>query len=472
MWVRLCVVMLAGCSDYHLDEVGPAADGPRPSLQISPHRLILGPTDVGYTATSTVTLSNEGDAPLLLQHVGLDIGTAFAAVVPELHELLPGQSLDVAIQHAPQGPEDTDQLRIISDDAARPEAVVALTGIAALPALLFDPNPLVLAARAPGSTATATVMLTNSGSAMLDVSDILVNGDAFFLLSSGVPDTLEPGTSTWAEVSFTPPQAGRFDGQLWTQDNTLSGANSASIIGASAIPLALCDVQPRQIAPIRGQADWIGSRSLDATGQELATYHWALIEQPEGSMATLPAGEADLTGFVPDLAGTYIAELVVETQDGDLSAPCQAHLEAVPDQNLWIEMYWQETNDDMDLHLLRPGGEPHTRSDCYFDNCVGRQLDWGLAGVQTDNPSLDIDDIYGTGPENINIAQPEAGTFSIYVHDYTGSAEDYYGENLVTVKIFLYSELAWQGTRAISGDGKFVPIAAVTIPSGDVQPLP
>jgi uncharacterized protein YfaP (DUF2135 family) len=126
----------------------------------------------------------------------------------------------------------------------------------------------------------------------------------------------------------------------------------------------------------------------------------------------------------------------------------------------------------MDLHLLRPGGEPHTSSDCYFDNCVGRQLDWGLAGVQADNPSLDIDDIYGTGPENINIAQPEAGTFSIYVHDYTGSAEDYYGENLVTVKIFLYGELAWQGTRAISGDGKFVPIAAVTIPSGDVQPLP
>ena len=59
-----------------------------------------------------------------------------------------------------------------------------------------------------------------------------------------------------------------------------------------------------------------GSASFDPDGDAL-TYHWAFVDTPDGSAATLSHGDTVTTSFTPDLPGTYLVRLRVS--DGMLS---------------------------------------------------------------------------------------------------------------------------------------------------------
>jgi len=241
-----------------------------------------------------------------------------------------------------------------------------------------------------------------------------------------------------------------------------------------AAPVAICAVSPDTVRPIVDKADWIGTDSYDPEGGTITAYNWTLTP-PSGSSATMPGGSGPIrTNFTPDVAGTYVGELTVTTQDGRTSAPCVAELEAIPVEDLWIEMYWTYSGDDMDLHLLRPGATAsalESDSDCYYANCTPGSwtggLDWGTYGSATDDPSLDLDDILGTGPENINIGSPENGTFTVYVHDYPGSSYD--PGNPVTVNIYVGGTLVHSDTKTISGEDSYTKFAEVSWPSGTVN---
>jgi len=235
-------------------------------------------------------------------------------------------------------------------------------------------------------------------------------------------------------------------------------------------PVAVCDVTPNPVTPPFETATWLGEESYDPQGATLTEYKWALSSQPAGSSATMAGGnQANRAGFAADLAGEYVATLTVTTMDGRVSEPCEVTLESIPAEDLWIEMYWTESGDDMDLHLLRPGGALESDNDCYFANCTttwGGGLDWGVGGDPNDDPSLDLDDIYNTGPENINIADPENGKFMVYVHDYPGSS--YNPANTVTVNIYMGGTLEFTDTRAIAGEDSYNKIAEINWTAGTI----
>ena len=131
----------------------------------------------------------------------------------------------------------------------------------------------------------------------------------------------------------------------------------------------------------------------------------------------------------------------------------------------------------MDLHLLTDPGILETRDDCYYSNCTASAqiffpMDWGVSGYVGDNPILDLDDIPGTGPENINIDNPQPGAvYTIVVHDYTGSTSDVYEDNQVTINVYLDGSLSWTDTRAISGDGSYTYYASVDWTAGAITSL-
>ena len=349
------------------------------------------------------------------------------------------------------------------------------------------------------SSPVQPITIGNSGPGLLETYSVQITGPdaAEFELDEGdVPNTTM-ATAEYGQltVTFSAATQGTFEAQVEVASNDadeapliipLYGAADTPALGDG--PVAMCGADFDSMPLLVEQFD--GSASYDPDGLAL-TYHWSL-SPPAGSATLLSdhaqSGAFDLfpgatdqsdrpyTWTQLDLAGDYTATLQVSNPNGQLSQPCSQTIHAIPNENFRIEMYWDQ-EDDMDLHLLEanPPGSPRTDGDCYFSNCTangfGPSPDWGVGGLTDDDPRLDLDDIAGLGPENINIIAPDPGSpgwYQVFVHDYTGSTNDNYGTTNVTVNIYLNGVLQQTYNFGMQDDGDDYYVAKIEWPSGAV----
>ena len=224
-------------------------------------------------------------------------------------------------------------------------------------------------------------------------------------------------------------------------------------------PVATCPADFE--GPVLRDYTLTGSYS-DPNSSPMAVGFWSELSAPPGHSRDLTASGLELT-FFADVAGDYLFELTVENSDG-LRDTCQTRFTALTDDVVRIEMYWNPDYEgaaadtsDVDLLLRRnPTGSYAyygSTDACYWSNCAtctepysvgdavrevrcrdflagsppagypegdpwpAPRLSWSPGGIQTD-PRLDLDDVEGLGPENINIRRPNAGTYRVAVHYY------------------------------------------------------
>lgn len=460
-------LLLISCTIDNSIEKIPPYNTDAPEIRVEPATLDFGVTE--DVISDVLTIHNEGTASLEIKDIQLE-GVAFTLMQPREEDLIaPGESQELLVQYEPLNMSDEGWLKITSNDPTEEKSLVPLLGATSAPLLILEPTTLDMGFILPGETREDGFTVRNDGTADLIITSELLMGTGFSLTDPlALPQTLAPGEDAWINVAYAPPVDGVYTGTLWLESNTFGSITQGQIIGETgAPPQAICSVNPETVAPLYESATWYGSDSISLSG-EITEYEWSLIEKPIGSEVYIPNGGANRPNFVPDMAGTYVAQLVVHTDQGLSSEPCIATLEAVPAQTLWVELSWEHSGDDMDLHLVRPGGGLNGSGDCYYANCVNGGLDWGVPGDPIDDPSLDLDDIPGVGPENINIYEPESGVFTVYVHDYPGSVR--LEDNDVHVRIYLSGMLAWEGTKTISGEDDFVPFAEVDWPAGTITP--
>ena len=467
--------LLVSCSDYDL---APITDNGNvaPSILVDPAVVSFGGIEVGSVGTESFTISNIGNAALHVEDMEL-LGSSTFSIIDmssALGSLEPDAGIDVVVEFTPveDNAEEIGSVLIHSTDPYTPISEVELWGGVDMPVLSISPNPLDFGSVLAGQEETLTLTLTSVGQSAVTFSGFDITGSEFTAVENETwPMTLQPNEVTTMDVTLVAEGGGSISETI-TVDVDDPGYDATAELRATVGeggPIAVCSVDPAKVAPNNETATWIGRESYDSDGYNITSWDWTLYSQPGGSSAFMPPGSADREGFAPDLAGEYVGELIVKNELGVESDPCYATLTATPIENLWIQMYWAHNQDDMDLHLLAPGGRLESNSDCYYMNCVGG-MEWGASG-NSDNPSLDMDDIPGTGPENINIDYPENGTFTVYVHDYTGSTADYSGGNDVTVVIFLGGAQVWTDTRTISGESSYTPFAEIDWPSGLVTSL-
>ena len=159
----------------------------------------------------------------------------------------------------------------------------------------------------------AEVTLDGSGS-----SD--PNGDtltyAWTLTSAPEGSTTALTGATTVAPTFTPDLDGAYVVSLVVNDGTVnSAADTVTILAVNTAPTA--NAGPDQTVDIATLVTLNGAGSSDPNGNTL-TYAWTLTTKPETSTAALTGATTVSPTFTPDLAGSYVASLVVN--DGTVNS--------------------------------------------------------------------------------------------------------------------------------------------------------
>ena len=230
---------------------GAGSTTPVPQATLSGTTLTFPSTNAGaLSAIQNVTLTNGGNtalsiASIVLGGVNLDqfsttntCGTSLAA----------GATCTINATFAPTQIGSYTATITVTDNAGNVPSstqVVTLTGTAVGPLASFNTNSIAFAGTAINTSATAqTVMLSNTGSAALNIASASITGTgaAAFAISANTCGTaLAAGSSCSISVTFTPATATTFTAALSVADNAPGSPQTVALTGTgqtSPAPIA------------------------------------------------------------------------------------------------------------------------------------------------------------------------------------------------------------------------------------------
>lgn len=423
-------------------------------LVIEPPSYDFGKRDEGDAADTTFVLTNLGGEPVDVASVAFGGDAAFeSSAVGTTFTVAPGEAVELVVHYTAPPDPATGELIVTANDSVATELRAGLTGYgrvrsASIPDLDFG---YVLV----DNTANLSLPITNDGNSPLTI-DAVTSADPHFPLTFVGPVTIRQGESLTVDVAFTPEAVADYASKLsLTSDATRRLAAGRAIGSGATGPVAVCYADPPTVAAIHESFELIGWDSYDLMNRPL-TASWRWVSKPRGSAAPALNRQLNQGPLTVDVVGDYVAELVVTNDLGMVSQPCQTTVHAVTDTDLWVEMFWDHA-EDVDLHLARGNSDLFGPGDCYFNNCING-LEWGAAG-NADNPSLDLDDKVGTGPENINIRSPAANTFRVVIHDHP--FRTYAPANNVTINVYLFGQFEYTDTRVVTGEDDIIEVVEI-----------
>ncbi len=172
------------------------------------------------------------------------------------------------------------------------------------------PNVMPVANAGNAQSVTTGTVVTLDGSASSDE-----NGDtisySWSFTSKPVGSSAALSSSTVIKPTFTADLAGTYILSLVVNDGKIdSSASTVTINAAKPNTAPIANAGNAQSVATGRVVTIDGSGSSDADGNTL-TYLWAISSKPAGSSASLSSATAVKPTFTPDVAGSYILNLVV-----------------------------------------------------------------------------------------------------------------------------------------------------------------
>lgn len=423
-----------------------------PEIAVAPEEVLFEPTVVLFSSVGEVFVTNAGQAELEVTLTLDDPAGVFEVAEAELL-LEPDTTEPVGILFTPTNFLDYEGYLILdSNDEERPQVQVKLVGTgvdAPMPDIELDQLTLDFGEVAQGSTGLLFFEIRNVGDAPLQLDTLDQTGSGAFVLQSDPSGAIiAPGDDLPVIVMYAPTSEGGDNGRIRFPSNDPDEPEVELLLlgnggGDLAYPEAVLDCPGQASPPTFVTLD--GSGSFDPEGHEPLTYDWRIAGAPANSVvAQFTNPTQPVTDLFLDAAGPYTIELQVTNAIGTRSAPARCDLLAIPEDDIHIELTWDGTNADLDLHLVENDSALFEMpGDCTWCN---RAPAWGAAGGN-DDPRLDIDDRGGLGPENINVYRPSDGRYHVWVHYF-----DDHGDFDVTarVKIWLDGVEVWSGSQVMA----------------------
>jgi YD repeat-containing protein len=173
----------------------------------------------------------------------------------------------------------------------------------------LNTKPVAEAGPAQTVARNAVVYLDGSGSTDAD-GDPLTYQWALPTKPANSTATLSESAKIVVNPTFVADQAGAYAAQLIVNDGAIDSDPDTVIISTENSKPVANAAGPNQ-PPLTGTTVTLdGSASQDVDGDSL-TYRWSFISRPDGSTASLSTTDPIKPTFVPDLAGPYVVQLIV-----------------------------------------------------------------------------------------------------------------------------------------------------------------
>jgi hypothetical protein len=134
-----------------------------------------------------------------------------------------------------------------------------------------------------------------------------------------------------ADPEFYADKDGTYTVQVTVDDGTLTAVDEVDVFIEAPNNVPVADAGPDQAVAVGDTVQLNGDSSYDPDGGTLS-YQWTLTSQPTGSIASLTSANSPLPRFDASVAGTYVAELVVNDGSFD-SAPDTVRVVAESDDD-------------------------------------------------------------------------------------------------------------------------------------------
>jgi hypothetical protein len=450
--VTLFALALAGCGqEINLVTL-------TPELSVLPTPLDFGEV-VADEASGTleVFVDNGGRADLVgtVSLEGTDAAQfSLEAGVGDL-ALEPGDGLSFLLTFTPTAVAPAEAALVFeTNDGDEPTLAVPVTGLGRVPYapdIEVSPTSLPFETVAPGDDRTLFFDVKNVGDADLHLGTLTQSGAGVFALDTDYSGaTLAPGQTRSLLVTYAPVTGSGDSGTLVIPSDDpdepeVEVALEGNGGGTADYPEARIDC-PGTVdlaGPVSVTLD--GTRSSDPNDLDL-TYTWGIVRRPAAADASRQPTPTDqpTTEVLLDAAGLWEVQLQVVNALGVPSTPTKCVIDAVPVDQLHVELSWSGATSDLDLHLAEDDAPFYSvPGDVSWCN---RNPNWGAPGSATDDPSLDLDDDRGFGPENINVREPADGAYPVRVHLFDDGDD---GDVTATVSVFTSGQLVHTSSKVL-----------------------
>jgi len=224
------------------DVVSLGGTGIQDAILVSTTSLSFGTQYVGVTPLPRrVTLTNISSAPVAITSVAAT--SDFSQTNTCGDPVLPGSACQVSVSFVPSiNNASTGTLTIAHTGGSGPENVDLFGVGRILSDLMLSPLQLTFAYYAPGTTSPpSTVMLTNTGSAPMSISNIVTTNE--FPWTTDCPATLGQGVTCNVNVSFAPAAEGTRAAILSIFHSGVGSPQVIALTGYARYPLSFTPPQ-------------------------------------------------------------------------------------------------------------------------------------------------------------------------------------------------------------------------------------
>jgi hypothetical protein len=253
------------------------------NLTANPTSIGFGNVTVGSNASQAVTLKNTGGSNVTVTAASASgAGFSFSGLAVPL-TLTPNQtsSFNVIFTPASAGAVSGTMSLTVSGSA---NVGIPLSGTGVTPATLTaNPTSMTFTNILVGANSTQTETIKNTGGTSAQVTGVAATGTGFSVSGITLPVTLTAGQSVSFNVTFTPPSAGTFNGNVAVTSNAQNPTLNIPVSGTAATSGDLT-ASPTSIS--------FGSVVLgDATSQIVT------LKNTGGENVTVTAASISGTGF-------------------------------------------------------------------------------------------------------------------------------------------------------------------------------